>query len=45
MRLWRPVLLHLSRKLARRDMETRSTGKGMCKNYRVKLTKPVAEER
>lgn len=42
MRFWRFTLLHLSRKLARRELTERYiTKKGMPKNYRVRLTKPL----
>jgi SAM-dependent methyltransferase len=40
LRIWRPFLLHLARTLARRDLKKRVTGKGMCKNYQVRLAKP-----
>jgi hypothetical protein len=41
MRVWRYTLLHLSRKLAARDLKERYvTKKGMPKNYRVRLIKP-----
>jgi SAM-dependent methyltransferase len=40
MRLWRLVLLHLSRTLAERELRERYvTPRGMPKNYRVRLTK------
>ncbi|MCW2791525.1 MAG: Methyltransferase type 11 [Nocardioides sp.] len=43
MRFWRYTLLHLSRKLAERELKERYiTPKGMPKNYRVRLTKPLA---
>ena len=43
MRVWRYTLLHLSRKLAKREMKERYiTRKGMPKNYRVTLVKPLA---
>lgn len=41
MRLWRYTLLHLSRKLAERELKERYiTPKGMPKNYKVRLLKP-----
>jgi ubiquinone/menaquinone biosynthesis C-methylase UbiE len=41
MRVWRYTLLHLSRKLAQRELKERYvTKKGMPKNYRVRLIKP-----
>ncbi|MGH3362369.1 MAG: class I SAM-dependent methyltransferase [Nocardioides sp.] len=41
MTLWRLVLLHLSRKLARRELEERYLPpKGMPKNYKVVLIRP-----
>ena len=44
MRFWRYTLLHLSRKLAQRELKERYLPKrGMPKNYRVQLTKPVPE--
>lgn len=42
MNRWKLVLLYLARKLAKRELEERYTGKGICKNYRVVLRKPVA---
>jgi SAM-dependent methyltransferase len=40
-RLTRLVLLFLSRRMARREMIDLQRRPGMCKNYRVQLTKPV----
>lgn len=37
----RLILLSLSRRLARRDLRERVTDRGMCKNYRVTMTKPA----
>lgn len=42
MRLQRLLLLRLARKLALMDLQERVTDRGMCKNYRVRLVKPLA---
>ena len=42
MRWTRLGLLALSRRFARMELRERRVGKGMCKNYRVRLTKPVS---
>ncbi|WP_372729718.1 class I SAM-dependent methyltransferase [Nocardioides sp.] len=43
MKVWRYTLLHLSRKLAKRELTERYLPrKGMPKNYKVKLVKPAA---
>ncbi len=40
MRLTRLGMLALSRRFARAELAERRTGKGICKNYRVRLTNP-----
>lgn len=41
MAVQRVLLAHLARKLARMDLEERVTDRGMCKNYRVRMRKPL----
>jgi hypothetical protein len=41
-RLTRVLLLLMARRFARQDMRKRVVDRGMCKNYRVTLIKPMA---